>query len=456
MTRSDGLERITALPALLAATHKAALGKRQRPEVARFLMDAERHCLELGRRLRLPPDAADAWCPAAGHLHLVLDPKPRLITIVPFADRIVQHALCAEIVPALERAAIGDSWACRVGKGQHGAVRRAQRFARRWPWVLKVDIASFFASIPHEGLVAMLRRRVRDPGLRELAERIVLRGDAGIGLPIGALTSQHLANAYLGALDHVVKDDWGVRGYLRYMDDFLIFGERTELVERRALLDVTVSNLGLRLNLRVTCLMPVRDGVPFLGWRVFPEHVVARRSTWRRWVRRLGVFARAGRVREVGEDTAAASMAAATAHLATFDTFRLRRAALASRQEEGAGPNHDTLRLQPGEPRRLLEQRTGERSGRQSEQEHPGQPQEQPWGASRERNTSLRSSGLSDVAGSWPGGPYSGVDPARVLRAGAPAGPRAESNPPGGGPVLRGGVVAGLPFPSEPSLTPPK
>ena len=48
----------------------------------------------------------------------------------------------------------------------------------------------------------------------------------GRGVPIGSLTSQHLANLYLGALDHYVTDELGFGRYVRYMDDFLIFGER--------------------------------------------------------------------------------------------------------------------------------------------------------------------------------------------------------------------------------------
>ncbi len=48
----------------VAATHRAAIGKRDQPEVARFLMDAERECLRLQRELRLPTDDPVAWRPS--------------------------------------------------------------------------------------------------------------------------------------------------------------------------------------------------------------------------------------------------------------------------------------------------------------------------------------------------------------------------------------------------------
>lgn len=200
------LETATELPALLAATQRAALGKRQRPEVARFLMDAERECLRLQRALRLPPNSPAAWRPGPAYSFGIRDPKPRQITALPFVDRVVHHALCAVIEPRLTRYAIYDSYACQVGKGQHAALARAQRFvaASRGGWAFRGDVTAYFASIPHEPLLDLLRRRVADRELVERLERIVRAYPAatGRGLPIGALTSQHLANLYLGALDH--------------------------------------------------------------------------------------------------------------------------------------------------------------------------------------------------------------------------------------------------------------
>jgi retron-type reverse transcriptase len=202
------LEAATELPALLAATRPAAQGKRRQPEVAAFLMDAERECLRLQRSLRAAPDRTDAWRPGSARTFCIRDPKPRQITQLPFADRVVHHALCAVVDPLLERYAIFDSYACRPGKGQHAALRRAQRFVATRPggWAVKGDVASYFASIPHDPLLALLARRVREPEVLHVLERIVRAypSGPGRGLPIGALTSQHLANLYLGALDHYI------------------------------------------------------------------------------------------------------------------------------------------------------------------------------------------------------------------------------------------------------------
>lgn len=56
-------------------------------------MDAEPRCLALGLALRLPAEHPEAWRPAPGQPCQIRDPKPRLITVVPFADRVLHQAL---------------------------------------------------------------------------------------------------------------------------------------------------------------------------------------------------------------------------------------------------------------------------------------------------------------------------------------------------------------------------
>ena len=71
----------------------------------------------------------------------------------------------------------------------------------------------------------LLERRFKDRRLLELLTRIITayRGELGIGLPIGSLTSQHFANFYLGWLDRFVKESLGVREYVRYMDNMILW-----------------------------------------------------------------------------------------------------------------------------------------------------------------------------------------------------------------------------------------
>lgn len=386
------METATELPALLAATQRAALGKRQRPEVARFLMDAERECLRLQRALRLPPDSPEAWRPGPAYSFDIRDPKPRRITALPFVDRVVHHALCAVIEPRLTRYAIYDSYACQVGKGQHAALARAQRFvvASRGGWAFRGDVTSYFASIPHEPLLDLLMRRVADRELVERLERIVRAYPAatGRGLPIGALTSQHLANLYLGALDHYIKDDLGVRRYLRYMDDWLAVGDRDAMLELRGQVEAYLrERLLLKLNPRTSNVLPLRDGVPLLGMRVYEAVIRMRPERWRRFRRTQRAVAEALQAGELDEDEAARRLASQYAHIAQFDTYRLRKNELARLAEASNGPGADERRRKACGAGRVVDQRRRERAGGEPQQERADEPRQQRGVSSCELST---------------------------------------------------------------------
>jgi len=346
---SSLLDQATELPALLAATQRAAHGKRQQPAVARFLMDAERHCLQLQRALREPAESPQAWSPGPARYFSIRDPKPRWITELPFPDRVVHHALCAVISPLLERYAIYDCYACRPGKGQHAALRRTKRFVRASPggWAAKGDVSAYFASIPHDPLMNLLSRRVNDAPVLGVMERIVRAypASSGRGLPIGALTSQHLANLYLGALDHYVKDDLGVRYYLRYMDDFVAMGERASMRKLQSQIEAFLRDkLLLSLNPRSSALLPVRDGVPFLGMRVFPGIIRPQAQTWRRFRKRQRDITVALRCGALTEEEAALRLGSQYAHAAHFNTHRLRQRDLARNAYATSGPGADDNR----------------------------------------------------------------------------------------------------------------
>ena len=75
---------------------------------------------------------------------VVHDPKERVIYAASFPERVLHHALMNVCEPFFERWLIHDTYACRRGKGQWAAVRRAEGFARRMPFFLKMDIRKYF------------------------------------------------------------------------------------------------------------------------------------------------------------------------------------------------------------------------------------------------------------------------------------------------------------------------
>ena len=86
------------------------------------------------------------------------------------------------------------------------------------------------------------------------------------GLPIGNLTSQFFANVYLNPLDHFVKHELRVKGYVRYMDDFLLFGDdRAALRRQGRQVCEKLAELRLEVHPDKYRLGPTACGVDFAG-----------------------------------------------------------------------------------------------------------------------------------------------------------------------------------------------
>lgn len=195
--------------------------------------------------------------------------------------------------PVLDRYTIFDSYACRKGKGTHRAVLRAQSFAKRRCWFLKLDIRKYFDSIDHKILQGLLSRRFKDRVVLELLGQILntYQTKDGKGLPIGNLVSQHLANFYLSFFDHWIKEERRIRYYLRYMDDFLLLGNDKQDLKDELQHIHTFLKEKLALSLKPAIqLNRCIKGIPFLGYRVFPGKLLLSGRSKRRFVNKFRLY----------------------------------------------------------------------------------------------------------------------------------------------------------------------
>ncbi|MBI5291874.1 MAG: RNA-dependent DNA polymerase [Chloroflexi bacterium] len=279
------------------AYHRARAGKRGHAPAAGFERTLEDNLVSLQDELR-----TQTYRPGAYHSFYIHEPKHRLISAAPFRDRVAHHALCAVIEPLFERRFIFDSYANRVGKGTHRALDRCQQFSRRYSYALQLDVVQFFPSIDHELLRTALWRVIGDEQVLGLCD-VILAGGRGVqaeeyrmvyfpgddpstgsgqgllaanrprGLPIGNLTSQFWANVYLDALDQFVKRELKCRAYARYVDDLVLFADsKRTLWEWRAAVVDYLAGLRLTVHIERAHPRPVAEGLPFLGFTVFPTH----------------------------------------------------------------------------------------------------------------------------------------------------------------------------------------
>lgn len=278
----------------------------------------------------------------------VHEPKRRLVSAAPFRDRVVHHALVGVLEPVFEPRFIHDSYACRRGKGTHAALEQAARFTRRFRYCLGGDILRFFASVDHAVLLGALARKVRCGQTLELAGRI-LAGGAHVlreqapqtlfpgddllaltrprGIPIGNLTSQFFGNVVLDPLDHFVKDELCVKGYVRYADDFRLYADsKRTLWSWLGEIEKRLASLRLSLHPKKTWVVPCSAGVPFLGFVMYAD---GRRRVQgagvRRFRERLRTNIRAYVRGEMAPEAAGASLRSWLAHTDHAHAAGLRR-----------------------------------------------------------------------------------------------------------------------------------
>jgi retron-type reverse transcriptase len=289
-------EKVLDFENVYLAYKKAASGKRYREEVLSFAQNLEENLFSIIRDMR-----EDAYAPLPLRQFQIYIPKKRLISAPAFRDRVVHHAVTRVIEPVFETRFTGDSFACRAGRGTHAAMRRVLSYCRKakrlWGnyYVLKCDIRKFFPSVSHEALKRELRRSLSDKRLLRLLDVIIdgygTDGQAGVGIPIGALTSQLFANISLDPLDHYLKERLGIRFYARYMDDFVIIHQdKAFLRDVWGKISAFLAERRLALNPKTAVFQAAR-GIDFCGYRIWATHVKPRKTTIKRAKRRLRKYA---------------------------------------------------------------------------------------------------------------------------------------------------------------------
>lgn len=287
-------EEIISLENILSAWNEFLRGKRGKSDVQEFGLNLMDNIFLLHREL------LDHTYRHGGYQAFkVNDPKPRDIQKASVRDRLLHHTVYRILCPYFDRKFIADSFSCRLEKGTHKALNRFREFSLKTSknntkqcWILKCDIRKFFASIDHQILMNILEKYLEDRSVLWLLKEIISSFGSsapGVGLPLGNLTSQILANVYMNEFDQFIKYRLKIKYYIRYADDFVIFSRDRNYLEelinpiRIFLLD----NLKLKLHEDKIYIKTVGSGVDFLGWVHFPDHRILRTATKRRMFRKI-------------------------------------------------------------------------------------------------------------------------------------------------------------------------
>jgi len=237
---------------------------------------------------------------------VIRDPKTRTIHASAFRDRVVYHAVCNIIDPIFENIFIYDSYASRKNKGTLKAIIRFDEFKRKISrngkliksaknnniaqgYVLKADIKHYFQSVDHEILLGIIKEKIKDENVIWLIRQILNNFDEeikGKGMPLGNLTSQFFANVYLNKFDYFVKYGLKAKYYIRYVDDFVILHNNREILcEYKEKINIYLKALKLELHPDKSKIVPLRNGITFLGYRIFYHYKLLKKNNIRKFKR---------------------------------------------------------------------------------------------------------------------------------------------------------------------------
>lgn len=309
MTIRNVYYEITSFHTLMVADTHVSKGKRENTERLRFYDNREGNLEEISTLLRSGKVPKVEY-----HSFYVYVPKVRKVIFIDYWSKVVQRAIYDVLNPKICRTFIEHTYACVKGRGQLAAMEQLYTWMREtrtsgteW-YYYKFDVAKFFYRIDHEILMDICRKKIDDPRTVDLlgyyinndavpfgmpldANQLTITEEQmlyDLGIPIGGGLSHMLGNMYLDPLDQFCKRVLGIKRYIRYMDDIIILDNDKERLKEygRRMTQFLEERLHLNFNNK-TALRPVRVGCEFVGFVIYNDHVILRKSTTLRMKRTL-------------------------------------------------------------------------------------------------------------------------------------------------------------------------
>lgn len=281
------------------AIYNASKGKREHKYVKKVLDNVDYYACKIQKMLQ-----DHTYIPTKPVIKTIQDASSGKIREIHkpnfYPDQIIHWSLMLQVEPIITRGMYEYNSGSVPGRG----TTFAQKAVRQWidtdpkntKYCLKMDINKFYPSIDNAVLKSMFRRKIKDNDCLNLIDLII---DGNQGQPIGFYTSQWFANFYLEGLDHYIKEVLGIKHYVRYVDDLVMFGNNKKKLHK-ANLAIATYVAGLKLTVksnwqvfRIDC----RD-VDFLGVRFYKHKTTLRRRNALRIKRRVAKIKRKGHLNE--------------------------------------------------------------------------------------------------------------------------------------------------------------
>ncbi len=214
--------------------------------------------------------------------------KTRPIAVSCFEDKLVEFVLGKILDSVYDPIFIRNSFGFRPRRSPDDAIKANYNILKdnKRPFVVEIDLANFFNTVPHRKLMKLLRRRINDRKLLGLIARFLqvdildkqgtLR-PTEVGTPQGSVMSPILANIFL----HYALDTWFLEGWasqdaviVRYADDAVfMFSKEQKAKDFLTALKLRLAEYKLAVNEDKTALINFSKGkeniFSFLGFTFF-------------------------------------------------------------------------------------------------------------------------------------------------------------------------------------------
>lgn len=229
--------------------------------------------------------------------------KKRTIIVPNVVELIIQHMQVNILKPIFLKGIYEHTYAAIPDRGSHIGKKRMEKWIRKdkknTKYYLKLDIRHFFESIDKDVLKEMLAKIIRDDRfLKQLYEVIDV---VDKGLPLGFYTSQWYANWYFKKADKYIKQQLGVKYYIRYMDDIVILGgNKRKLHKVLADMKVWLKNnfyLTIKQNHRLSVVGTNKNNyIDFMGFKFYSNRTTLRKSIMLKACRKAKKISRKDRI----------------------------------------------------------------------------------------------------------------------------------------------------------------
>lgn len=209
--------------------------------------------------------------------------KPRIVSVPTVRDKLVTSVLNELLVEVF-----GEQSKTKLPQV---LVADILKELRNYDSYIKIDISSFYASLDHEKLIRVIRRKIRKKQIVSLIQKAIKTETIAVpikekrekqarevGIPEGLPISNALANIYMSDLDNKYETNSKIK-YYRYVDDILILvnNDDYEFIKKNLISDI--KKLKLTLNDEKIENGNVCTPFSYLGYFMCTSYITVRKNS---------------------------------------------------------------------------------------------------------------------------------------------------------------------------------